>query len=212
MNRRLSQEQREETFVVATGNPGKLRDFSVLLAPYGIRVRPIRELAPDFDPEETGDTFEENARIKAEAGVRLTGLPCLADDSGLCVDALDGAPGVRSARYADGHGDAANNEKLLNELSGVPRAERTARFRSVVALAFPDGRTLCASGHVEGVILEAPRGEGGFGYDPLFYLPALDRTMAELPIEEKNRISHRRRAFDGLKGILDELFSSPDEA
>ena len=192
--------------MVASGNKGKIRDFEVLLSPLGINVVPIKTLLPDFDPDETGQSFEENAILKASEAAERTGLPCLADDSGLEVDVLNGAPGIYSARYADGQGDEANNLKLIQELKDVPAEERTARFQSVVALVYPDGTSYTAGGSVEGAILFAPRGMGGFGYDPLFFIPGLLKTMAELTLEEKNKISHRKKAFVGIEKIIRELY------
>lgn len=191
---------------IATGNPGKLKDFRELFGPLNIRILSILEDHPDFDPEETGNTFEENALLKAREACLLTGLPALADDSGLEVDALGGAPGVLSARYAGmGKSDTDNNRKLLEELGDLPLESRTARFRSVIALCFPDGREYTARGAVEGRILYAPRGTGGFGYDPLFYVPELNATFGEIALEEKNRISHRARAFREIRSLLERL-------
>lgn len=191
---------------IATGNPGKLKDFRELFSPLNIRILSIQEEHPDFDPEETGMTFEENALLKAREACLLTGLPALADDSGLEVDALGGAPGVLSARYAGiQKSDADNNRKLLEELGDLSPEKRTARFRSVIALCFPDGREYTASGAVEGLILNGPRGTGGFGYDPLFYVPELEATFGEITLEEKNRISHRARAFREIRSLLERL-------
>jgi XTP/dITP diphosphohydrolase len=180
---------------IATSNPGKLRDFAAAAG----RI-PIAAL-PDFDslPQaiEDGPTFEENARKKAEHFSRFApGELVLADDSGLEVGALGGAPGVYSARYAgENAGDAANNARLLRELSGVGNSDRAGRFVCVIAVA-RDGHTLATfRGEAEGQILDAPRGSGGFGYDPLFYSPALKKTFAELLPEEKARVSHRGAAF-----------------
>lgn len=191
-----------QTLVVATGNEGKIKDFQMLFAPHHIQVLPIKRFHQTFDPLETGTTFEENALIKAYAGMRLTKLACLADDSGLEVDALGGAPGVHSARYADGLGDAANNEKLLKALENYDRDDCGAQFRSVIALVYPDETYILGKGLVRGQILRSPQGTGGFGYDPLFYLPTLKRSMAELSLNEKNRISHRKKAFVDLEKSL----------
>jgi XTP/dITP diphosphohydrolase len=157
--------------------------------------------------EEDGETFAANAAKKAREVAAAAGLPALADDSGLEVDALDGAPGVRSARYAGaGHDDAANNRRLLAELAGVPTARRTARFRCAVALADPRGplgdTVEIREGACAGVILESPRGHNGFGYDPLFLYPELGRTFAELSLEEKGRLSHRARALAAMLPVL----------
>ncbi|MBE6469645.1 MAG: RdgB/HAM1 family non-canonical purine NTP pyrophosphatase [Coriobacteriaceae bacterium] len=194
------------TIVVATGNAHKLTEIEAILSGVlpGVRFVALGQLGEFPEPGETGSTFLENALIKAEAAVAETGLSAVADDSGLVVDALDGAPGVYSARYAGEHGnDAANNEKLLANLAGVPEAERTARFVSVVALVRADGTVLTGTGACEGMIGAAGRGENGFGYDPLF-LPAdaPGKTMAELEPAEKNAISHRHHALVDLAGQL----------
>jgi len=183
--------------VIATSNPGKYRELAQGLEPLGWELRPL----PDFGvelPEETGTTFEDNALMKAATVAQKTRLPALADDSGLVVDALGGEPGIYSARYGGRSNDRDRNVYLLERLRGVPPEERTARFVAVLALAYPDGHVESYRGEVEGVILEAPRGEGGFGYDPLFYLPELERTFAELAPEEKARHSHRARALAKL--------------
>lgn len=194
--------------VVATRNAGKLREIRHLLAGEGIRVVGL-DAFPDL-PEvvEDGDTFAANAAKKAETIARLTGRLCLADDSGLAVAALDGAPGVHSARYAGAQGDdAANNDRLLRELSGIPSGRRQAAFHCVMALASPGEPTRLFTGEVAGRILEAPRGSGGFGYDPLFLVEGFGQTMAELPLETKNSISHRGQA---LRLVIAELASRRD--
>lgn len=192
--------------LIATSNPGKLRDFAAAARPFGIAVDSLPGLASLPAPAEDQPTFEANARKKAEHYSRLLpGELVLADDSGLEVDALGGAPGVFSARYAalqrqnDGHSsDAENNARLLRELAGIDDARRTARFVCVIAAA-RDGATLAVfHGAAQGIILRLPRGSGGFGYDPLFYFPAIDRSFAELPPEEKAQYSHRGQAFRKL--------------
>jgi XTP/dITP diphosphohydrolase len=186
--------------LVATNNPGKVREFEELLVGLPFEVTfPARE-GIALEVEESGATFEDNARLKALAYARASGLPTLADDSGLEVDALGGAPGVWSARYAGpGAGDADRYQKLLNALAAVPDGRRTARFRCVVALAWPDGAIRTAEGRCEGQIGWAPRGEHGFGYDPVFIVDGSGgQTMAELPPEIKNRISHRARAVQAM--------------
>ena len=195
----------ENTVVVATGNAHKVVEIEAILSEVlpGTRFVTLKSLGDFPDPEETGATFEENAFIKAQAAHDATGLPAVADDSGLEVDALGGAPGVYSARYAGVHGDdVANNAKLLRELEGVPAAERTARFTSCVAFVDAGVRE-SGLGHVEGRVGFEGRGEHGFGYDPLF-LPAETpgRTMAELTPEEKNAISHRYHALVDLASKL----------
>lgn len=180
--------------VLASHNRGKVKELTKLL-PEWIEVR----AADDFGvvlPEETGDTFYENALLKARAVARSLHVIAIADDSGLEVDALGGEPGVRSARFAgEGASDAENNALLLKRLEGVESTRRTARFRSVVAVVAPDGTEFHDAGTVEGEILVMPRGTGGFGYDPLFRPRGIEHTFAELPLDEKNRISHRGAAF-----------------
>lgn len=191
--------------VLATRNPGKVREMAALLADLGVTVRSLSDVPGAPEVEEDGRTFAENAVKKAETIARFTGLPALADDLGLEVDALGGAPGVFSARYAgEGASDAANNAKLLAALAGVPAERRTARYRCVLALAVPGMPTVTVEGVCEGRIAEQPRGTGGFGYDPLFYLPGRGKTMAELRPEEKNAISHRGQALRRLKALLIE--------
>ena len=188
--------------VAGTRNAGKVREIRQALADLLFEVGGI----PDeglADVEETGVTFSENAILKARYYAQHTGEYCLADDSGLEVDALDGAPGVYSARYSgEGATDAANNQKLLLALQDVPPEKRTARFRSVLALAGPDGSLLLADGTCEGVILAEPKGDGGFGYDPLFWMPDQQKTLAEMTLQEKNAISHRGNALKVLKQKL----------
>ena len=190
--------------VVATRNRGKLRELGPLLAPLGMELSTIDELAPDAELREDGDTFEANALAKARQAAAATGLPAIADDSGLEVDALGGAPGVYSARYAGlPSDDARNNEKLLAALAGVPAEKRGARFRCVAAFVDPArGLEIVRSGDCPGEILATPRGTDGFGYDPLFLVPRLGRTMAELPLAEKNQLSHRAAAFTALAAAL----------
>jgi len=188
--------------VVATRNRGKLVEIAELFRDVGLDLVSIDDLAPSAELREDGDTFEANALAKARQASLACGLPAIADDSGLEVDALGGAPGVYSARYAGlPSNDARNNAKLLKELAGVPPERRQGRFRCVAA--FVDGaRELVRAGAVEGVILEEPRGDGGFGYDPLFLVPSLGRTMAELPLDVKNGLSHRGAAFRALAAAL----------
>ena len=193
-----------QKLLIATGNPGKLAEFRELLAPRGYEVVGQRELGI-ADPEETGATFVENALLKARHASALSGLPALADDSGLCVDALDGAPGLYSARYAGPVASAADNiDLLLQRLDGVPEAQRAAHFVCVLAwLRHPaDPDPLIASGRWHGRILPAPRGSGGFGYDPLFLDPALGRSAAELSAAEKHARSHRGAAIRALLDLL----------
>ena len=192
--------------VIATGNPGKLAEFERLLGPRGIECVPQRTLGVD-DPDETGLTFVENALLKARHAARATALPALADDSGLCVDALDGAPGLRSARYAGASADpGANIRKLLDALAGVPDERRGARFHASLALLrhADDPAPMIAEGQWHGRILDAPRGDGGFGYDPVFLDPATGRSAAELDAATKARVSHRGRAVEALLARLAE--------
>jgi XTP/dITP diphosphohydrolase len=199
---------------VATTSQGKLRDFRTAALAHGVSLDPLPALATVPAPEENGDTFADNAKLKAVYYSQLApGELVLADDSGLEVDALEGAPGVRSARFAADSGlvdspdandntDVWNNMILLQRLAAVPLSQRAARYRCVLVAA-RDGLPLyTAEGSVEGVILEAPRGTGGFGYDPLFYLPELDRTMAEIDLETKLSLSHRGRAIAALLRML----------
>ncbi len=190
--------------VLASGNAGKLAEFRQLFADLDLDFHPQSEFGVD-DVEETGLSFVENALLKARHAARISGLPALADDSGLCVDALDGAPGLYSARYAGGHGDsAANTAKLLHELSDVPDERRSARFVCVLALLrhADDPQPVIAQGTWEGRILHAPRGQGGFGYDPVFLVPSLGLSAAELAAADKHRRSHRGQAMARLHELL----------
>lgn len=187
------------TFVIATHNAKKLKELKRILDPLGFDAV-IREDLPEV--EETGTTFAENALLKAESACKVTGRPAIADDSGLVVDALGGAPGVYSARYAgEGATDRQRYEKLLTELREVPTEQRTARFVSAVCCVFPDGTILTAEGACEGIIAFEPKGEGGFGYDPIFLVG--ERSYAEMTAEEKDSISHRGRALAKLAQKLE---------
>lgn len=194
----------------ATGNRGKVEELENLVKDMALDVE-ILHLAdfPDFTPPpETGTTFRENAQIKAKGACAYTGLPSLADDSGLVVDALAGAPGVYSARYSGENATAeTNNEKLLREMVNVPDEERTARFCAVLCLALPEGKTVFSEGKIDGKILRNYVGNHGFGYDPLFFVPEMGKGMAEMTMAEKNSISHRSRAFQGLRNALNSCFS-----
>ena len=192
-------------FLLATHNQKKRAELERILAPLGVQVRTAEQIGVDLtDVEETGETFRENALLKAESGCRESGLPCVADDSGLEVDALNGAPGVYSARFSgEGHNDAANNAKLIALLKNVPDEERTARFCCCVALARKDRDPIAVQGEVEGTILHEAHGENGFGYDPYFYYAPFKKSFAELTAEEKNSVSHRKRALMLLKETLD---------
>lgn len=192
-----------DPIVLATRNEGKVRELQQLLTGTGFAVVSLADYPNVPEVVEDGDTFEANAAKKAREVAAAVGRITLADDSGLVVDYLDGAPGVHSARFAgQGHDDTANNLKLLQLLDDVPRQKRTARFCCVVALATPDGQVATTQGTCEGVIIETPRGENGFGYDPLFLVPEYNRTFAELDSSTKNAISHRGRALQKAKAIL----------
>lgn len=182
-------------FVLASHNQGKLAEMQRILGQLGVEVVLQSELGLALEPEETGTTFTENARIKAEAVMQASGLPAIADDSGLCVDALNGAPGVYSARYGgEGLDDTGRYWLLLENMKG--QMPRTAKFVSVITCCFPNGDVLTARGECPGTIAFAPQGEGGFGYDPVFFVPPLKKTFAQLTAEEKNAISHRGKALE----------------
>ena len=191
--------------IIATHNKHKLQEMSRILSPMGYEVVTDRDLGIELtDAEENGETFLDNARIKAESGCKESGLPCIADDSGLCVDALNGAPGVYSARYSGVHGDDdGNNKKLLSELEGVPTEKRTAHFACAICVSFPDGSEVTATGKCEGYIGYEKKGTNGFGYDPLFMVG--DRSLAQMTAEEKDAISHRGNALKELQKILPTL-------
>ncbi len=191
--------------LIASGNAGKVREFAALFAGREIRLYSLKEFPALTTVVEDGSTFRANALKKAVAACKETGLAVIADDSGLCVDALAGAPGVISARYAgEGADDAANNLKLLGELSTVPMGLRTAFFRCVIAFCTPEGLEATFEGELRGIILEQPSGSGGFGYDPLFMVPEYGKTLAELPLEIKNRISHRGKATEALREYFEK--------
>ena len=195
----------KECFILASNNKKKLAEL-IAIAGEKYDVMSLAQAGIESDPEENGKTFAENSYIKAESAMKASGKPAIADDSGLQVYALNGEPGVYSARYAAMHGrceesnDAENNALLLEKLKGV--TDRRAAFVSHITLIYPDGTTVTSEGRCEGEILESPRGENGFGYDPLFYIPELGKAMAELSAEEKNAISHRGRS---LKILFDKL-------
>ena len=189
-------------YLLATHNRKKCEEMQRILSPLGIEVCTAEMLGIEItDAEETGATFAENARIKAESGCSESGYPCIADDSGLCVDALGGAPGVYSARFAGEHGnDEANIKKLLTELENVPDKKRTAHFACTVCVAYPDGKLIELEGRCEGLIGREKRGNNGFGYDPVFMIG--ERSFAEFTAEEKDAISHRGNALRKLKEVL----------
>ncbi|SET43396.1 XTP/dITP diphosphohydrolase [Oceanobacillus limi] len=193
--------------IIATKNRGKAKEFETMFTKYNIQAVSLLDLDNDIpDVEETGSTFKENAALKAEEISRLLETPVLADDSGLVIDALNGRPGIYSARYAgEPKDDKANVEKVLAELKEVPEENRSARFVCVLAVAIPGEKTLFRTGYCEGKIQRQPRGENGFGYDPIFVPKDYDRTMAELAPQEKNNISHRKNAIVQLEDWLKSL-------
>ena len=189
--------------VLASKNPKKLVEMNDILSHLGVEVCSEAEAGVDVEVEETGTTFEENSLLKARAVMEASGMPAIADDSGLCVDALGGAPGVYSARYGGPELDDAGRYRLLLEnLRG--QMTRTAKFVSVITCCFPNGDVICARGECPGTIAYAPQGGGGFGYDPVFFVPGLKKTFAQLSPEEKNAISHRGKALEQFKVKLEE--------
>jgi non-canonical purine NTP pyrophosphatase, rdgB/HAM1 family len=196
-----------QKFVLATHNPGKLKEMSAILGRLGVEVVLPADLGITVDVEETGETFAENAMLKAKAICAAAGLPAIADDSGLCVDALNGGPGVYSARYGgEGLDDRGRYTLLLNTMRGMPT--RAAHFSCAVACAFPSGDTLTAEGRCDGTIAYAPMGTDGFGYDPVFLVPEKARTFAQLTGEEKSAISHRGRALAAFAEKLETYLKS----
>lgn len=196
--------------VLASHNKKKMAEMRAILSELGVEILSQADVGVDIEPEETGTTFEENARIKAEAIMQATGLPAIADDSGLVVDALNGEPGVYSARYGgEGLDDTGRWQLLLKNMAG--KENRACRFVSVICCAFPDGSQLMTRGECHGVVAEGPRGEGGFGYDPVFWLPEKGKSMAELSPEEKNSISHRGNALRVFKEELEKKLNGTDQ-
>ena len=199
-------EQANMRLVLASKNQKKLAEMNDILSHLGIQVCSEAEAGVDVEVEETGTTFEENSLLKAKAVMEASGLPAIADDSGLCVDALSGAPGVYSARYGGPDLDDAGRYRLLLEnMRG--QSPRTAKFVSVITCCFPNGDVLTARGECPGTIAFAPMGEGGFGYDPVFFIPALKKTFAQLTSEEKNAVSHRGKALELFKQKLEEYLA-----
>ena len=199
----VGRENPPKAVVLATRNKGKIREFTAAFEELGFTVWTIDDIVDIVEPEETGSTFLENAEMKALYYAEACGLPCVADDSGLEVDALGGAPGVLSARYAGDHGnDEANNQRLVEELAEVPAEERTARYQCALVWATPAGQVVSATGSCEGRIQLTPMGKGGFGYDPYFYIPKLKTTMATISMEQKQAISHRGKA---LRALVEQL-------
>lgn len=192
--------------VLASQNKKKLVELNDILSQLGIEVCSQREAGVDVEVEETGATFEENSMLKAQAVMQASGLPAIADDSGLCVDCLQGAPGVYSARYGgEGLDDEGRYRLLLENMRG--QMPRTAKFVSVITCCFPNGDVITARGECPGTIAFAPMGEGGFGYDPVFFIPELKKTFAQLSAQEKNAISHRGKALEQFKVKLEEYFN-----
>lgn len=200
----------QDKFILASNNAHKVQEMGAILSGLGIRVLSMAEAGIDTQPEETGSTFEENALLKAKAACQAGGLPALADDSGLVVEALGGAPGIHSARYCPGS-DWDRLLFLLKNMEAVPDGRRGAKFVSAVACAWPDGRTAVWRGECPGVLLRQPQGQGGFGYDPIFYLPELGQTFAQMSQSQKNQISHRARAMASCAAGLAELLERQDE-
>lgn len=192
--------------LIATKNDGKLKEFKQIFEQKGIVVKSLKDINDDVEIVENGLSFEENARLKADGYAKSIGIPVLADDSGLEIDVLNGRPGIFSARYAGDHNDAANNAKVLSELGGIPDEKRTATFHSTVVVRKPDGSELVANGNLRGRILAVPRGDNGFGYDPLFFVEAKNKTLAEMTREEKNKISHRALAIEDLLVNFDKFW------
>jgi len=198
--------------LLATNNQGKVREYQSLLRGISIELVTPAQQRIDLEVEETGCTFEENARLKAAAFAKAGRLLTLADDSGLEVDALNGEPGIRSSRYAgEGASDADRINFLLDKLKDIPAEKRTAHFVCIIAIAAPDGKIEICSGRCEGIIISEPRGEWGFGYDPIFYFLELKKTMAELPMEIKNQVSHRAHAAQEAVKILNNLANLQSE-
>lgn len=195
-----------EKVILATNNKGKIRELSSLISGESWEFTTPAAEGIELDVEETGRTFEENAVLKAKSYAKASNLPTVADDSGLEVDALNGDPGVFSARYAGPDiSDEKRNEFLLSNLTNVPWEKRTARFRCVIAIAFPEDRLILCKGECSGIIAFEPKGENGFGYDPIFYLSEFDKTMAEISLDEKNKISHRAKAARKAQEFLTDL-------
>lgn len=196
--------------LIATKNPGKAREYRKIFEPKGFEVTTLLDLDTDQIPEidETGNSFTENALIKANALMNVTHTTVLADDSGLCVDALNGAPGIYSARYAGDHDDIANRKKLLKELKGVSENERTAHFHTSIVVVYPDKVPLEVSGEAFGRILDHETGNNGFGYDPLFYSDDLKKSFAEVSVDQKNQVSHRGKAVKKLMAEFDSWWQN----
>ncbi|QQZ10679.1 XTP/dITP diphosphatase [Heyndrickxia vini] len=202
----------EKQVIIATKNKGKAKEFEKMFSTFHIKVKTLLDFPEAIDVEETGSTFEENAILKAETISQQYNIMTIADDSGLVIDALDGRPGIYSARYAgEEKNDEANIDKVLAEMIDIPNDDRSAKFYCALAIAIPGKETITVSGTCEGEILRERKGNNGFGYDPIFFIKDKGQTMAELPSEEKNRISHRAKAVDKLPSILQNLFFLGDQ-
>lgn len=200
---REREKMNKKELIVASGNLHKINEVKEILSPLGYNVQSMKEVGIDIEIEENGTTFEENALIKAKTISNISEKVVLADDSGLEVEILDNAPGIFSARYAGEHGnDQANNKRLLRELQNVPMEKREARFCCAIAMVFPEGKEIVVTGECKGRIGYSPIGNNGFGYDPLFMIPRLGKSFAQLKKEEKNRISHRAKALEKLHKVL----------
>ena len=194
-----------KTVVIATNNKNKVREFKSILDNPNLEFKTLKEIGYDKEIEENGNTFEENAIIKAMTVAKDLNVIAISDDSGLCVDALNGAPGIYSARYAGTHNDEDNNALLIKNLKGIEN--RNAHYECVICIAYPNGDYITEIGTVSGIIIDDRRGNGGFGYDPYFYIPEFGKTFAEVPLEKKNTISHRNKALMKIKDRIDENFN-----
>lgn len=200
-----------DKIIFATGNEGKMKEIRLLLEDLGVKILSLKEAGIHLEIQENGTTFEENAVIKARAVMEETGTLVLADDSGLEIDYLNGEPGVYSARYlGEDTSYRIKNQNLIDRLRGVPEEKRTARFVCVIAAVFPDGRILTTRGTIEGIIGYEERGDGGFGYDPIFWLPEYGCSTAELSMEKKNELSHRGKALSAMKKELRKALESEE--
>ena len=196
--------KKKQTLVLATQNAGKIREIVDLLTPFPVELKNLNDFGPIPPIEEDGDTFDDNAYKKASVTAHILGLPALSDDSGLIIEALDGAPGVYSSRYAgENASDTQRCQKILNEMKG--KTNRKAAFECVLSVAVPSGPALTYEGRCEGLITDKPQGHNGFGYDPIFYYPPLKKTFAELSREEKNRVSHRGKCLRQLRDEFDKV-------
>jgi len=194
----------KQILVLATTNPGKKREISQMMKDFDVEIKSLFDFGPIPEVIEDGETFDDNAYKKASFTAKILGYPAIADDSGLCVDALDGAPGVYSARYAgENASDADNVEKMLANLKN--EKNRKAAFKCVISIAVPTGAALTYEGDCKGIITEKPEGDNGFGYDPLFYYPEFDKTFAQLSIDEKAEVSHRGKALKQVMGEMDKI-------